>query len=253
MRRQIEGAGLEPCDNPADAVAGADIVLCVVTADQAAKAAALSARHLAAEALWLDMNSCAPTTKQIAAKPVESAGAIYVDVAIMAPIQPRGHATPMLAAAANPDTVLARLTVAGLHPKFIGTEIGRASTIKMLRSVMIKGMEALSAECFRAAVRAGVHDDVAASLDASEGGTSWATRASYNMERMAAHGVRRAAEMREVAKTLRDLGISPMMTTGTIAWEQQMGDLGQSITLDADTPIAEQMARIEAALEDLSS
>jgi hypothetical protein len=73
------------------------------------------------------------------------------------------------------------------------------------------------------------------------------------MERMAAHGVRRAAEMREVAKTLRDLGISPMMTTGTIAWEQQMGDLGQSITLDADTPIAEQMARIEAALEDLSS
>ena len=253
MRRQIEGAGLEPCDNPADAVAGVDIVLCVVTADQAAKAAALSARHLAAEGLWLDMNSCAPTTKQIAAKPVESAGAIYVDVAIMAPIQPRGHATPMLAAAANPDTVLARLAVAGLHPKFIGTEIGRASTIKMLRSVMIKGMEALSAECFRAAVRAGVHEDVAASLDASEGGTSWATRASYNMERMAAHGVRRAAEMREVAKTLRDLGISPMMTTGTIAWEQQMGDLGQSITLDADTPIAEQMARIEAALEDLSS
>ena len=52
---------------------------------------------------------------------------------------------------------------------------------------------------------------------------------------------------------MRDLGISPMMTTGTIAWEQQMGDLGQSITLDADTPIAEQMARIEAALEDLSS
>ena len=253
MRRRIEAAGLVACDTPADAVAGADIVCCVVTADQAAKAAALSARHLAAGALWLDMNSCAPTTKQIAAKPVESAGAIYVDVAIMAPIQPRGHATPMLAAAADPDTALARLAVADLHPTFIGTEIGRASTIKMLRSVMIKGMEALSAECFRAAVRAGVHEDVAASLDSSEGGTSWATRASYNMERMAAHGVRRAAEMREVAKTLRDLGISPMMTTGTIAWEQQMGDLGQSITLDADTPIADQMARIESALEDLSS
>ena len=145
MRRRIEAAGLVACDTPADAVAGADIVFCVVTADQAAKAAALSARHLAAGALWLDMNSCAPTTKQIAAKPVESAGAIYVDVAIMAPIQPRGHATPMLAAAADPDTALARLAVAGLNPKFIGTETGRASTIKMLRSVMIKGMEALSA------------------------------------------------------------------------------------------------------------
>ena len=252
MQQSIESAGMTACATPADAVAGADIILCVVTADQAAKAAALSARQLAKGALWLDMNSCAPTTKQIAAKPVESAGAIYVDIAIMAPIQPRGHNTPMLAAAADPDAVAERLQTIGLAPTFVGADIGRASTIKMLRSVMIKGMEALSAECFRAAVRAGVETDVAASLDASEGG-DWAARASYNMERMTAHGIRRAAEMREVAKTLRDLGIAPMMTTGTITHEQEMGEVGQSITLDAAMPIAEQMARIEAALQDLSS
>ena len=248
MRRRIEDAGVAACDSPAAAVEGAEIVICVVTADQAAKAAGVTARHLSDGALWLDMNSCAPATKRMAAGPVTHEGAVYVDVAVMAPVVNRGHATPMLAAAPDPDTVAARLAAAGLTPRFVGAEIGRASTIKMLRSVMVKGMEALSAECFRAAVRAGVADEVAQSLDASEKGLTWAEQTSYNLERMTAHGIRRAAEMREVAKTLRALEISPAMTTGTIAWQEDMGHLG--LTLEPGTGLADQMALVEQAFTD---
>ena len=248
MRRRIEGAGVIVCDSAAAAVEGAEIVICVVTADQAATAAGLAARHLTANALWLDMNSCAPATKQMAAGPVTHAGAIYVDIAVMAPITTRGHATAMLAAAPDPQAVAARLATAGLAPRFVGDEIGRASTIKMLRSVMVKGMEALTAECFRAAVRAGVADDVASSLDASESGLKWAEQTSYNLERMTAHGIRRAAEMREVAKTLRALDISPAMTTGTIAWQDDMGHL--DLTLEPGTGLADQMELVEQAFAD---
>ena len=247
MRARIEDAGLTACATAKEAVEGAEIVICVVTADQAAKAAAAAARHLAAGALWLDMNSCAPGTKQIAAGPVNAAGGTYVDVAVMAPITPRGHETPMLAASAEPDSVAARLAEAGLAPRFVGSDIGRASTIKMLRSVMVKGMEALTVECFRAAVRAGVADEVANSLDASESGLGWAAQTAYNMERMTAHGIRRAAEMREVAKTLRDFNVAPAMTTGTIAWEEEMGNL--DLTLEPGTALAAQMALIEQALD----
>lgn len=247
MRAKIEAAGLQACASVKDAVNGAQIVICVVTADQAAKAAGVAARHLAAGALWLDMNSCAPGTKQIAAGPVGAAGGIYVDVAVMAPITPRGHETPMLAATEDPDGVAARLQAAGLSPRFVGTEVGRASTIKMLRSVMVKGMEALTVECFRAAVRAGVADEVASSLDASESGLGWAAQTAYNMERMTAHGIRRAAEMREVAKTLRGFDVAPAMTTGTISWEEDMGNL--DLTLEPGTALAEQMALIENALK----
>ena len=248
MRRRIEDAGVTACDSPAAAVKGAEIVICVVTADQAAKAASLTARHLSDGALWLDMNSCAPGTKQMAAGPVTHEGAVYVDVAVMAPVGNRGHATPMLAAAPNPETVAARLAAAGLTPRFVSEEIGRASTIKMLRSVMVKGMEALTAECFRAAVRAGVADEVANSLDASEKGLKWAAQTSYNLERMTAHGVRRAAEMREVAKTLRALEISPAMTTGTIAWQEEIGHL--DLTLEPGTGLADQMDLVEQAFSD---
>ena len=247
MRARIEDAGLTACATAKEAVEGAEIVICVVTADQAAKAAGTAARHLAAGALWLDMNSCAPGTKQIAAGPVNAAGGTYVDVAVMAPITPRGHETPMLAASAEADSVAARLADTGLAPRFVGSDIGRASTIKMLRSVMVKGMEALTVECFRAAVRAGVADEVASSLDASESGLGWAAQTAYNMERMTAHGIRRAAEMREVAKTLRDFNVAPAMTTGTIAWEEEMGNL--DLTLEPGTALAAQMALIEQALD----
>ena len=247
MRARIEDAGLTACATAKEAVEGAEIVICVVTADQAAKAAGTAARHLAAGALWLDMNSCAPGTKQIAAGPVNAAGGTYVDVAVMAPITPRGHETAMLAASAEADSVAARLAEAGLAPRFVGSDIGRASTIKMLRSVMVKGMEALTVECFRAAVRAGVADEVASSLDASESGLGWAAQTAYNMERMTAHGIRRAAEMREVAKTLRDFNVAPAMTTGTIAWEEEMGNL--DLTLEPGTALAAQMALIEQALD----
>ena len=117
----------------------------------------------------------------------------------------------------------------------------------MLRSVMVKGMEALTVECFRAAARAGVAEEVANSLDASEGGLGWAEQTAYNMERMTAHGIRRAAEMREVAKTLRGLDVAPVRTTGTISWEEEMGAL--DLSLDSGTPLAEQLTLIEQALE----
>ena len=245
MAARMSEAAVTPCDSAREAVTGAAIVISVVTADQAAKAAGAAARYLAPEALYLDMNSCAPTTKQIAASSIGPAGATYVDVAVMAPIQPRGHETPMLAACANPEQVAATLATAGIKPRFVGDKIGRASTIKMLRSVMIKGMEALTAECFRAAVKAGVASEVAASLDASQTDMGWAEQTSYNMERMTEHGIRRAAEMREVAKTLRALDIPPAMTTGTIAWQDDMG--GLDLALDPDTALDEQMALIEQA------
>ena len=103
----------------------------------------------------------------------------------------------------------------------VGDELGRASTIKMLRSVMYKGMEALTAECLIACEKAGVTDEVLGSF-----GGDWASGADYRLDRMMVHGARRAAEMAEAAKTLEALGIEPLLTYGTVARQQAIGDLG---------------------------
>jgi 3-hydroxyisobutyrate dehydrogenase-like beta-hydroxyacid dehydrogenase len=107
-----------------------------------------------------------------------------------------------------------------------------AAAIKMIRSVMVKGLEALSFECFVAAHRAGVTEQIFASFGESFPGLDWPAQVQYNLERMDRHGIRRAAEMREVAKTLEELGLEPAVTRGTITQQQRMGDLELPHALD---------------------
>jgi len=110
----------------------------------------------------------------------------------------------------------------------VGAEIGRAAAIKMIRSVMIKGIEALTLECFLAAARAGVLEEVTGSLKNNYPGVDWSKMSEYNLERMASHGERRAAEMDESAATLRELGLDPLMVDATVARQREMGAIGQN-------------------------
>lgn len=222
---EIESYGVTAAPDMATALTGTTIIFSVVTADQALAAARAAAAHIAPDTLFLDCNSCAPSTKIQSAAIITAAGGRYIDVAIMAPIQLRAHKTPMLISGESADDAQTTMQALDMDVTVVGRTVGRASTIKMLRSVMIKGIEALSAECFRAACRAGVAGEVAASLDASQSQLGWTDQTTYNLERMTTHGIRRAAEMREVAKTLSDLGVSSAMTNGTIDWQQSFGDL----------------------------
>jgi 3-hydroxyisobutyrate dehydrogenase-like beta-hydroxyacid dehydrogenase len=180
------------------------------------------------------MNSVAPDTKRAAAAIVEAYGACYVDVAVLAPVEPARMAVPLLLSGAAADDAAVALGAAGFTTiRVVGSEVGRASAIKMIRSVMVKGIEALTAEMMLAATRAGVVDEVLASLDASERAQGWPARAAYNIERMATHGLRRAAEMEESAKTLAALGVEPLMTAGTI--QRQREQAGHPIAISAGT------------------
>jgi 3-hydroxyisobutyrate dehydrogenase-like beta-hydroxyacid dehydrogenase len=117
-----------------------------------------------------------------------------------------------------------------------GAEVGAAAAIKMVRSVMIKGIEALTLECFLAAARAGVVDEVATSMKNNYPGLDWTKIVPYNLERMAAHGERRAAEMEEVADTLRELGVEPLMTTATVKRQREMGQIGKQQSVRNSLP-----------------
>jgi hypothetical protein len=112
--------------------------------------------------------------------------------------------------------------------RIVGTQVGRASTIKMLRSVMYKGMEALTAECLMACEKAGVTDEVLGSFGNANGSRDWASGADYRLDRMMVHGLRRSAEMEEVVKTLEALGVEPLMTRGTVDRQRAIGELGLS-------------------------
>lgn len=227
------------------AVAQAQAIFSVVTADQAFEAAQAAAAHLAPGALWLDCNSCAPGTKRRAAEIIESNGGRYVDVAVMAPVYPKRHLVPLLISGPHAEAGAQTLRALGMQPRVVGEKVGDASSIKMLRSVMIKGLEALTAECFLAARRAGVEEEVIASLEASDPAMDWRKRGSYNLERMMVHGGRRAAEMREVEATVAALGLSGRMSAACAAWQDEVA--GARVGAGDD----ELMTRMDRLLERL--
>lgn len=240
--KQIEGITMAHSSQAA--CEAGEIIFCLVTADQAEQAASEAAHHDLSGKHFLDCNSCAPETKRRSALKIEAAGGTYIDVAVMTPVHPKLHKSPCLLAGPHAGEAHVHLTALGMDTKTAGPRVGDASTRKMIRSIMVKGLEALTLECFLAAKAAGIEDDILASLDTSYPGFGWPKRAPYMIERALTHGIRRAAEMREVVQSLHDLGIAPHVTTGTVARQQEAGDLD----LDASTIGADNIAALTAAI-----
>ncbi len=225
LREAAERIGVRIASSSADAIKGADIVISAVTAASSLDAAQTAKPSLTGQ-FFLDVNSVSPGRKQATAQHLGPA-ARYVDVAVMAPVHPARHQTPVMLAGAHAEAIEPVLTGLQMRATIAGPQVGAAAAIKMVRSVMVKGMEALTLECFLAAARAGVEDQIIASLGKSYPGIDWPKVVEYNLERMASHGIRRAAEMEEVADTLRELGVEPHMATATVARQRQMGEAGK--------------------------
>ena len=234
LRRAAQEIGVRVAASNADAVKGADLVISAVTAASSLQAGQQSLPSLTADQFFLDINSVSPGRKKETARQIDGA-ARYVDVAVMAPVHPARHQTPVLLGGPFAETIEQVMQSLGMKPAVAGPEVGNAAAIKMVRSIMVKGLEALTTECFLAAHRAGVVDQITASLSKSYPGFDWPKSVAYNLERMANHGTRRAAEMEEVADTVRELGIDPHMAAATVQRQRQMGRLGKFATIQAAT------------------
>jgi 3-hydroxyisobutyrate dehydrogenase-like beta-hydroxyacid dehydrogenase len=224
--QEYSNVGVTGCGTLAEAINSSSAVFSFVTADQAHDAAKKAADVMAPDALFFDCNSCAPSSKRASAVVIENAGKRYVDVAVMAPVHSDPLKTPLLICGPHSDEAVQILSTLGLKTDVVPGDIGRASSIKMMRSLMIKGLEALVLESLLAARKAGVEEEVIASLDASFPGWDWASHSAYCMERSTRHGIRRAAEVAEVAKTVNDLGLDNKMSLAIVEWQQTIGELG---------------------------
>lgn len=244
-----ESAGISLADGVGEALAGADIVISAVTASQSVAAAESAAPHIAPGAIYLDINSTSPLTKRAASAPVEAAGARFVEAAVMATVPGYGHKVPMLLAGAVADELAATLRTFGMSVEAVGARIGEASSIKMFRSVMVKGLEALFVECLSAAETAGVSDRVLASLAESYPTVDWDKLATYHVGRVALHAKRRAAEMREATATLAEIGIEPIMAEATARLLERCADAGLREQFGATPPASYQafVAALRAA------
>jgi 3-hydroxyisobutyrate dehydrogenase-like beta-hydroxyacid dehydrogenase len=203
-----------------------DIMLSAVTADQALHAAEQNAPHLTAQHIYADLNSVSPGVKQSIARVIEASGARFAEIAMMAPVPPYGHKVPMLAGGAGAQEFVDRLAPFGISAEIVSSEVGTAAATKMFRSIIVKGMEALITECVLGATRYHADERVFASLAETFPGINWKELAHYMVGRVVVHGERRAREMEEVAATLREIDIEPIMAEAIVRrmdWSVEAG------------------------------
>lgn len=227
---------VQKAEIPQDLALNSDIILSLVTADEAVAAAQMMAPYLQEHHIFLDGNSVSPGTKRQAASSLASFGPRYCDMAIMAPIHPRGHKTPLLISGAHEAIVAPILTDLAFSFTWEGGEIGDASVVKMLRSILIKGMECLISESVTASQSLGLDERILRSAGQTLGIADMPALADYVMERAATHGRRRAAEMREVVKTLQELGLSNDMSKAIAHYQDRIADMRLSEVFEGNIP-----------------
>lgn len=203
----------------------AELIVSAVTASSTLAVAEQAAAHIRPGCFFLDLNSASPGTKQQAARCIEAAGAHYVEAGVMTSVPPYGVRVPMLLGGARAAELAPQLKAWGMDATVVSEQLGVASAIKMCRSIMIKGLEALVIESYATARRYGVEDHVLPTLAETFPSIDWHKQGAYFFSRVVQHGQRRADEMREAARTVQEAGFEPLMTTPIADKQQWVADL----------------------------
>lgn len=251
IRHRADTAGARLVASPAELAANAAILLSTVTCSSAVDAARQHAPFLRggpSPHVYADLNSVSPAVKRQLGDVIAATGAAFVEVAVMAPVGPYGHRVPMLLGGPGAETFVRAMHAFDMRLQVLpGAAIGTVAAVKMCRSIVVKGLEALLTECVLGASEYAATEHVFASLQESYPGIDWKQLADYDINRLVVHGERRAREMEEVAETLREAGVEPIMAEATARrqdWSARLG-LKQHFPTEGPRTAAEVLAVIE--------
>jgi 3-hydroxyisobutyrate dehydrogenase len=193
------------------ALSEADLVICAVQGEHALEAAESAAPLLKKGAHYLDLCTVTGRMSDEDRAPIETASGRYIDIAVMGGFFKQGIKAPMLVAGADVEPVVAWMNVNGFAAKVLGPRPGSASSVKMIRSVLIKGVEALGVEAYVTAERQGILEEVMGCMgDVDQLG--FAKFVGTLVQTHLVHAHRRWEEMGLVAQTLRETGVEPLMS-----------------------------------------
>lgn len=211
-RERAKALGVAAHDDLAAALADAEVVLSLVTGSAAEPVGRQVAPHLRAGQIFVDLNSISPAGKVRVGEAVATGAGSFVEGAVMARVPPYRHKVPILLAGAAAADAAARLGEIGMNCEVVGDRIGQACAVKMIRSVVVKGIEALLIESLTAAERSGVTERILDSLGETFPGVDWRKTATYHLGRTRQHGKRRVTEMKEAAATITGMGLDPVLS-----------------------------------------
>lgn len=214
-------AGVRLAPGVAAAVTGAELVLSLVGAGAAATVLESALADLPAGAVYADMNTGGADAKQRFAALAADRGVLFADVAILAPVPRARLQTPLLVSGTGAAALCALLARFDIPVTDLGADAGLAASLKLLRSVFMKGLAGLVFEGLSAADRIGARDWLQSQI-AAELGPDGEALVQRLLDGTVLHAGRRETEMRDALGYLQSLGASAWMTEGTVRWLQEI-------------------------------
>jgi 3-hydroxyisobutyrate dehydrogenase-like beta-hydroxyacid dehydrogenase len=224
--RRAGAAGVELDESLVRAVSGADVVLACVPSHAALEVGSACLEILRPGTVYVDPTPADPETKRALAERMLAHGVAYADVALLGTVVVSGLDLPMIAA--GPGAARWAEIGAGLGMRItpIEGDAGRAAAIKLIRSVYMKGRDALVLEMLVAARRHGVEHDVIRSIGGAGERVPFDALADRVMGALSVHAARRADELRASAGQLRTVGVDPLVTEAAERRLRWLADLG---------------------------
>jgi 3-hydroxyisobutyrate dehydrogenase-like beta-hydroxyacid dehydrogenase len=193
------------------AVAGSDVVLSVNTAAVAFEVAAAAVPALSDGAIYADLNTASPELKRRLAALTQGAAVRFADVALLGPVPARGLGTPALASGDGARAFADAFGPLGMPVEVVSERAGDAATLKLLRSVFMKGLAAAAVESLQAGEAAGHADWLRHEL-ADVIGEPLLTRL---LEGSRTHAARRVDELEAARELLLELGVEPRIASAS--------------------------------------
>jgi len=210
LQDKADQAGIILAKTRAELAERSDIFISAVTCSDAVTAARQMAPYLSEKHIYVDLNSTSPAVKKDVCAVIEGAGAKFVEIGVLGGIPTMGYKVSLLLCGDEAETVAACLSGFGMDTECIIGKTGAAAAVKMFRSIVVKGIEALFLECVLAAEPYGATEQVLETIEQNYPGVG-KDLANFFMTRTANHAERRSHEMEEVAETLRAMGLDPIM------------------------------------------
>lgn len=232
------GAQVRFCARLEDALDEATVVLSTVPAAASLEVAAHCAPLLPPGALYIDLPSASPQAKREAEALVMGAGSRYVDAAVLGTVVTSGHRVPILASGKGADAFCALGEAVGLRVTVIDAPAGHAALVKLLRSVYLKGRDALVVEMMLAAKRYGLEDVVSQSIDLPSERVPFPELAERVLYGLALHAGRRADELAAASECLVSAGIDPAFAKAGAESLRAISDLGLRDALNAERQVS---------------
>jgi len=236
IRLRAQETGVALVDSLQQLIDVSNIILCATSAKYALSIAKEASEFLNVQKIYADLNSASPMVKRQIAQIIDRTGATFSDSAVMEIVPPHKHRVPIAASGSGAAAFAEKLNSIGMQVTYINNEAGSSSSMKMFRSVFMKGLTSLMTETFLAAYKMGVCDEVVESVSATLRENSIEQMANMLINRTAVAYERRISEMEDVAKTLQELGIDPFASRSTIERFSWMQDIGLKERLGGTVP-----------------